>query len=179
MHVFVCTTIHNPGGRPATLAGSCSTKNSTTPLGLSLRFSPLGTSAKQANKQQTLLLITWGLRGSSNFGWLADGQHDSLRPGCPHHWTRLLSRSQFEGSCPQDYYILTYVTYIFINQTILNYIITYSIILNYIIVRHWFLLALVNSYLPFSAILRKSVSSSSGVFRISCARANSTASPGT
>jgi hypothetical protein len=50
---------HNPGGRPATLAGSCtSTQNSATPLCDPFGFLPLGTSAKQANKQQALLLIT-------------------------------------------------------------------------------------------------------------------------
>ena len=125
-------------------------------------FLPLGTSAKQANKQQALLLITWGLKGPSSFGWLADCQHDSLRPGCPPPWTRLLSRSQFEWSCPQDYCIDTYVIHLawLVLICLLRFDLTsdpnvfrYTSILNYIIVRHWYLLALVNSHLTFSAIL--------------------------
>ena len=80
----------------------------------------------------------------------------------PPHWTRLLSRSQFEWSCPQDYCIDTYVIHLawLVLICLLRFALTsdpnvfrYTSILNYIIVRHWYLLALVNSHLTFSAIL--------------------------
>ena len=127
-------------------------------------FLPLGTSAKQANKQQALLLITWGLRGPSSFD-LAGLQIANMTPFAlvaPPHWTRLLSRSQFEWSCPQDYCIDTYVIHLawLVLICLLRFALTsdpnvfrYTSILNYIIVRHWYLLALVNSHLTFSAIL--------------------------
>ena len=83
-------------------------------------------------------------------------------PWLPPHWTRLLSRPQFEWSCPQDYCIDTYVIHLawLVLICLLRFALTsdpnvfrYTSILNYIIVRHWYLLALVNSHLTFSAIL--------------------------
>ena len=127
-------------------------------------FLPLGTSAKQANKQQALLLITWGLRGPSSFGWLADCQHDSLRPGCPHPldtsaqqvtvWMKLSPGLLYRYVCnPLCLAWLVLICLLRFALTSDPNVFRYTSILNYIIVRHWYLLALVNSHLTFSAIL--------------------------
>ena len=62
VHVFVFTTTHNPGGMPATLAGSCtSTQNSATPLCIPLGFSHLARqpSRPTSNKHSCLSLEGW------------------------------------------------------------------------------------------------------------------------
>ncbi len=67
VHVFVCTTIEHPGGRPATFAGSCtSTKIPQVPL-RSLRNSPTRHVCQAGRTTSTL--ADWGLRVTAL--WLA------------------------------------------------------------------------------------------------------------
>ena len=151
------------GGMPATLAGPCtSAQNSATPLCIPLGFSHLARqpSRPTSNKHSCLSLEGWEAPAA-----LAGLQIANMTPFAlvaPTHWTRLLSRSQFEWSCPQDYCIDTYVIHLawLVLICLLRFALTsdpnvfrYTSILNYIIVRHWYLLALVNSHLTFSAIL--------------------------
>ena len=120
-------------------------KNSTSPSEIPSEFSH---SARLPNRPYNEYSYRLRVEGHSTLAGLQMAKICTwlLHTGFPH-WTRLPSRSQFEGSRPQDYCINTYVIQLAWLGLIclLRFALTSdsnvfrcTSILNYIIVRHWY-----------------------------------------